>query len=605
LLNISNYDKSRILAQFSDNPRSRQTANLVREIYGETLNMSLPQAVKRIGELVAECKFEVESPKIPSLADPVYEELSERGSAVSDEPDEEVKIPKTKAAPLDFLSEVERIKAEHGGAIVMWQVGDFYELYNEDAKNAAAVLTVSIIEINRDISKPYLLAGIPNNTSFDDYRQKLINAGYSVAVSSVGDDGERKLVLYEVETPQTSRIPYKVGDTVFLEDGKAYQIRKISEYTGEVELHDPTQGQYVIRPESKERFEELLAMYDGSETAEVTVQNDTDSHLLNISDYDKSRILTQFTNNPRSRETANLVREIYGETQFPISQIMKRIAELIADGKFTVAEIKQLETPENTGIIPDEPPIITENLSQLQTAVNFKITNEHLGEGGAKTKYAWNIAAIKTLQSIELKNRPAKSEEQEILSKYVGWGGIPQVFDENNESWAKEFLELHGLLSESEYASARASTLNAHYTSPLIINAIYTAIERMGFTTGNILEPSCGVGNFWGLLPESMAKSRLYGVELDSITGRLAQKLYPKADIKVTGFEKASLPDNFFDILVGNIPFGDYKVSDLKYDKYNFRIHDYFFAKALDQTRPGGIIAFVTSKGTLDKKNPD
>ena len=235
---------------------------------------------------------------------------------------------------------------------------------------------------------------------------------------------------------------------------------------------------------------------------------------------------------------------------------------------------------------------------------NFRITDDALGHGGPKAKFRMNMDAIRTLQTIEFEQRLATPEEQEVLSRYVGWGSLPQVFEENNAAWADEFRELYETLSPEEYQAARASVLNAHYTSPTVIKAMYTAIENMGFRTGNILEPSCGIGNFFGLLPESMAGSRLYGVELDSITGRIAKQLYQNANIVIQGYEATSLPDSFFDVAIGNVPFGDYGVADKRYDKNRFLIHDYFFAKTLDKVRPGGIVAFITSSGTMDKKNP-
>ena len=237
-----------------------------------------------------------------------------------------------------------------------------------------------------------------------------------------------------------------------------------------------------------------------------------------------------------------------------------------------------------------------------EAAGNFHITDEHLGEGGAKQKYARNIAAIHTLLQLEQEKRGATAEEQKVLSQYVGWGGLPDAFDDKKDSWAKEYTELKRLLSEEEYSAARASTLNAHYTSPVVIRSIYDAVERMGFRSGNILEPSMGVGNFFGLLPDNMADSRLYGVELDSITGRIAQKLYPEASIEVAGFETTDRRD-FYDLAVGNVPFGQYRVNDKAYNKLGFSIHNYFFAKAIDQVRPGGIVAFVTSRYTLDSKD--
>ncbi|MBS5452913.1 MAG: DEAD/DEAH box helicase family protein [Ruminococcus sp.] len=271
------------------------------------------------------------------------------------------------------------------------------------------------------------------------------------------------------------------------------------------------------------------------------------------------------------------------------------------------------EAPVKKEELPAPPPVRRKMLApsvlhpEIPTSErhNFRITDDHLGEGGAKTKFKNNVAAIRTLQEIEFDNRLATPEEQEILSRYVGWGGLPQAFDENNEQWADEFIELYGLLSPEEYEAAKSTTLNAHYTSPTVIKAIYQVVENMGFRTGNILEPSCGIGNFFGLVPESLNESKLFGVELDSITGRIAQQLYQQNSIAVQGFEDTELPDSFFDLAIGNVPFGSYSVHDKRYNKHHFLIHDYFFAKTIDKVRPGGIVAFITSKGTLDKQNPE
>ena len=242
-----------------------------------------------------------------------------------------------------------------------------------------------------------------------------------------------------------------------------------------------------------------------------------------------------------------------------------------------------------------------------RNAQNFRITDDHLGEGGPRLKYQANIAAIRLLKELEAAGRQASPDQQEVLSRYVGWGGVPEAFDPSKTAWAKEYAELKELLTPEEYEAARASTLNAHYTSPMVIRAIYEAVEQMGFHSGNILEPSCGVGNFFGMLPESMGESKLYGVELDSITGRIARQLYPNARIEVNGFEKTQYPDGVFDLAIGNVPFGNYRVSDRPYDRHNLLIHDYFFAKAIDKVRAGGIIAFITSNGisggTMDKKD--
>ena len=276
-----------------------------------------------------------------------------------------------------------------------------------------------------------------------------------------------------------------------------------------------------------------------------------------------------------------------------------------------VVERLHIDEPEPT---PPEPALSAEqadhqgNTDQLRrTGQNFRITDDHLGEGGPRLKYQANITAIRLLKELETAGQQASPEQQEVLSRYVGWGGVPEAFDPSKTAWAKEYAELKELLTPEEYEAARASTLNAHYTSPMVIRAIYEAVEQMGFHSGNILEPSCGVGNFFGMLPESMSESKLYGVELDSITGRIARQLYPNARIEVNGFEKTQYPDGVFDLAIGNVPFGNYRVSDRPYDRHNLLIHDYFFAKTIDKVRAGGIIAFITSNGisggTMDKKD--
>ena len=261
---------------------------------------------------------------------------------------------------------------------------------------------------------------------------------------------------------------------------------------------------------------------------------------------------------------------------------------MISDNEVTVSEDETIAKPADAA----------------QKKHNFHINVWETEKAGPKTRYQWNIDAIRTLKQIESENRLATQEEQKILSKFVSWGGLSRAFDENNESWSKEYKELKELLSDEEYAAARATVNNAFYTSPEIASCINSALMQFGFRGGNILEPSMGIGNFFGSMPQAMQESRLYGVELDSISGRIAKQLYQNANIGITGFENTTYPDNFFDVVVGNVPFGDYKVFDPKYNKYNFRIHDYFLAKALDQVRPGGMVAVITTKGTLDKTNP-
>ena len=299
--------------------------------------------------------------------------------------------------------------------------------------------------------------------------------------------------------------------------------------------------------------------------------------------------------------------------------VAKRIGKLIKEDRYLTPAAKEKyiqykqeqkekalqQAKEELDEVIGEPEVLLENnaLEDI-SAENYVISDMELGVGTAKEKFQQNVEAIRTLETIESEKRPATNEEQEVLSKYVGWGGLADAFDETKSAWAKEYAELKKLLSEEEYISARESTLNAHYTSPVIIQEIYRTLQRMGFTKGNLLEPSMGIGNFFGMLPETMRESHLYGVELDSLTGRIARLLYPKANITVDGYEKTAFPNDFFDAAVGNVPFGQYKVADKKYDKYNFPIHDYFFGKTLDQVRPGGVIAFITSKGTMDKENP-
>ena len=350
---------------------------------------------------------------------------------------------------------------------------------------------------------------------------------------------------------------YRVGDTIRL-DGKDFTVETVG--TLNIQLRDPDEVYPVARSESKENLERLLRQPGNIHLHNLTV-NLTPAHEP---DEDKP---------PLTDEELD---------ELPISTVM--------DGKVqTFPDAADLDEARNAEPAPEP-------------AGNFHITDDHLGEGGAKQKYARNIEAIRTLFKLEQEHRGATAEEQQVLSQYVGWGGLADAFDPNKDGWAKEYTELKGLLSEDEYAAARSSTLNAHYTSPTVIRGIYDAVERMGFRSGNILEPSMGVGNFFGLLPDSMADSRLYGVELDSITGRIAKKLYPQADITVAGFETTDRRD-FYDLAVGNVPFGQYKVNDKAYNKLGFSIHNYFFAKAIDQIRSGGVIAFVTSRYTMDSKD--
>ncbi len=339
---------------------------------------------------------------------------------------------------------------------------------------------------------------------------------------------------------QRDSFPYSVGDTVYLEDGKPFLIENIGMF--DIQLRDPSLSYPILRAESRESF---------------------------------ARLMKRFPQEQRAPEAPTPGYTIETVAEYPAEE-----NHLPYD-----VVIQTIKTTE-----PDPP------------AQNFKITDDHLGEGGPKAKFRMNMDAINLLKELEFDGRQATPEEQEVLSKYVGWGGLADAFDETKQNWSEEFQELYATLSPEEYAAARASTLNAHFTSPTVISAIYDAVGRMGFTSGNILEPSMGVGNFFGMLPSEMSDSKLYGVELDSITGRIAKQLYPNANITVAGFETTDRKD-FFDLAIGNVPFGQYQVSDPQYNKLGFSIHNYFFAKALDQVRPGGVVAFVTSRYTMDSKD--
>ena len=364
-----------------------------------------------------------------------------------------------------------------------------------------------------------------------------------------------------------------------------------------LEYHDDGEG-FTIHTEKNDIWERMpepeLARLEGILGREALYfkYHDKIAGAKSLEDMEEIRFSIMEEESPYFSAVSQRVWGEYEQKNEELSNPMQE-SEVIAEPE-----------PQNEAEAPKEQPQIDKS-----GAVNFRIapeTEESAGKGfAAKEKFRQNVEAIRTLEKIEGENRIATRSEQEILAKYVGWGGLADAFDETKANWASEYQELKSLLSAEEYDSARESTLNAHYTSPVIIKAIYDAMERMGFSKGNILEPAMGIGNFFGMLPENMQESRLYGVELDGITGRIARQLYPNADVKITGFEKTDYPNDFFDVAIGNVPFGQYKVADRAYDKHNFLIHDYFFAKALDKVRPGGVVAFVTSKGTMDKKSPE
>ena len=368
--------------------------------------------------------------------------------------------------------------------------------------------------------------------------------------------------------------------------------------------------------ESSAEMEEVQKGEPESEPEDVVVQEQWDENVFEYQGYHFEAVGIL----PQGLEGKELVNQTRGNTELHLTTYEREEDILYSYAGFYEASgsskadiFRCMETGRN--YIPGENelfgyegeflPYLQNEQVQEQEPHNFHITDDNLGAGGPKAKFKANMEAIRLLKELEQDQRLATSEEQEVLSRYVGWGGIPQAFEERNSAWAEEYTQLKGVLTPEEYSAARASTLNAFYTSPTVIKAMYEALGNMGLKQGNILEPSCGVGNFMGLLPESMSAANMYGVELDPVSGQIAKQLYQKNRIAVQGFEETSYPDSFFDCVIGNVPFGAYQVSDRKYDRYHFTIHDYFIAKSLDLVRPGGVVAVVTSSGTMDKQNPE
>ncbi len=439
--------------------------------------------------------------------------------------------------------------------------------------------------------------------------------------------------------PQREPFPYSVGDTVYLENGKPFIIESIGLF--DISLRDPSLRYPVSRAESRESFARLMERYPQPEktaaentavpekepnhtyTEETVAVYPADKNNLPYDVEIRTLRFDEPEHDPPSAEPAEPEPPAMSEEEALLLEqegraALSEMGEFVPDPDDAISQAEIDEPPTHRHAVSisidgewqgfpsadaaEQAAYADFKAASHRNAQNFHITDDALGVGGAKAKFRANMAAINLLKELEFEDLQASPEQQEVLSRYVGWGGLADAFDESKDNWKDEFAELYAALSPEEYAAARASTLNAHYTSPTVIKAIYEAVGNMGFQTGNILEPSMGVGNFFGMLPESMKSSRLYGVELDSITGRIAKQLYPKADITVAGFETTDRKD-FFDLAVGNVPFGQYQVSDRAFDKLGFSIHNYFFAKALEQVRPGGVVAFVTSRYTMDAKD--
>ena len=510
--------------------------------------------------------------------------------------------------PLDAATEYNALKEQHPDALVGFEQGSQFEFYGEDARKVCALVGGKLLEKETELGT-VPVTGFPSDQWA--YRAKqLWQCGENVYLAGLNEDGTHH------QTKYLRREDYLPLGAIVHMEGRSFRVDTVNFDKGSVTLQDVALAEMripVFREEPLALVRELYEEQDMMESplpdykvgdnvvvelptrtiegkvgyvGETDVRIDTSAHgqswdneVINKRQFeDGLRQNEQVTTQPD--DTVKTVA-IYPaeENRMPYDIVIQTIGS---------------KSPTLDAVEPER--------STLELAGNFHITDDDLGVGGSKQKFARNIEAIRTLFKLEEEHRGATAEEQQVLSQYVGWGGLADAFDPNKENWSAEYTHLKELLSEDEYAAARASTLNAHYTSPTVIRGIYDAVERMGFRSGNILEPSMGVGNFFGMLPDTMQDSRLYGVELDSITGRIAKKLYPQADITVAGFETTDRRD-FYDLAVGNVPFGNYKVNDKAYNKLGFSIHNYFFAKAIDQVRPGGVVAFVTSRYTMDSKD--
>ena len=500
-------------------------------------------------------------------------------------------------------AEYTALKEQYPDTLIGFEAGGNFMFYGEDAAKVAKIINSALFMRNTALGEVQITGFLPS--LWAKRAKELWSAGNDVYLAGLNEDGTHH------QTKHLRKEDYlPIGSVINMDDRK-FRVDSVDFDKDKVSLQDMALADARMPIFREEPLTVVRELYEQQDEALDTAPEKTPDY--NVGDSVVVDLPTR---------TIEGTIGYVGETDVRI--------DTSAQGYSWSNEVLNKQQFED-GLRQDEPELSDEELDKLPTSVevngewqafpdaaaadkalnaepvpevagNFHITDEHLGEGGAKQKYARNIAAIRTLFQLEQEHRGATAEEQEVLSQYVGWGGLPDAFDPDKSNWSKEYTELKGLLSEDEYAAARGSVLNAHYTSPTVIHAIYDAVERMGFRSGNILEPSMGVGNFFGMLPDSMADSRLYGVELDSITGRIAKKLYPQADITIAGFETTDRRD-FYDLAVGNVPFGQYRVNDKAYNKLGFSIHNYFFAKAIDQVRPGGVVAFVTSRYTMDSKD--
>ena len=629
------------------------------------------------------------------------EQRNDSNAVIDSEIAEEVpEIPTSEPAPVSekkgpAVWEYNEIKSAHPEDIVPYQVGNFFEIYGEDAKQAAPVLDLHLGTRPIPTGGRVDMCGIPSH-QLEQYTEKLRNQ-FDVTIAAVGEDGQRNnysMGKLNPEPPRREITQSDIDKALQKWNGSIDSKRSVVRYM-EAHARERDTAAWLAKEYGADLSQPLRITVTGADSETVLpwakvqrriaqlIKADkfyTEEEYDRLDDIDPAAIREQLADHgivdgevvdADKLDAAPIVQQVEADAQrisdeeFARDHLMSGESTFEIDGRtflvdrvnleFSSVNFQDITFANSTGfpifrtepisfvrryieqqeaeqeIQPVQPEMSTETVAvypgeknnlpydivvqtlrtekpkpprdtPIPSAENFRITDEDLGMGGAKVKFRRNMDAITTLKAIESEGRQATKKEQEILSRYVGWGGLADAFDDSKSGWASEYQELKNALTPAEYEAARASTLNAHYTSPTVIRAIYEAVGNMGFQTGNILEPSMGVGNFFGMLPDQMQNSRLYGVELDPITGRIAKQLYPKANITVAGFETTDHRD-FFDLAVGNVPFGQYKVNDPAYNKLGFNIHNYFFAKALDQVRPGGVVAFVTSRYTLDAKD--
>ena len=510
--------------------------------------------------------------------------------------------------PLDAATEYNALKEQHPDALVGFEQNGQFEFYADDAQKVCELLGGKLLEKETAL-------GIVPVTGFPSdqwvYRAKqLWQRGETVYLAGLNEDGTH------YQTKYLRREDYLPLGAIVHMEGHSFRVDTVNFDKGSVTLQDVALAEMripVFREEPLALVRELYEEQDMMESPlpdykvgdNVVVELPTRTIEGKVGYVGETDVRIDTSAHGQSWDNEVVNKQQFEEGLRQNEQVTTQPDDTVKTVAIYPAEENRMPYDIVIQTIGSKSPAldaVEPKRSTLELAGNFHITDDDLGVGGPKQKFARNIEAIRTLFKLEEEHRGTTAEEQQVLSQYVGWGGLADAFDPGKDNWAKEYAELKGLLSEDEYAAARSSTLNAHYTSPVVIRSIYDAVEKMGFQSGNILEPSMGVGNFFGMLPDTMADSRLYGVELDSITGRIAKKLYPQADITVAGFETTDRRD-FYDLAVGNVPFGQYKVNDKAYNKLGFSIHNYFFAKAIDQVRPGGIVAFVTSRYTMDSKD--